>query len=312
LKAKILLISSFIFLSFLFFENANAFMFWNQACGFPGVSGSNVTIPTSSSLDITGSFSFETWLKPTNSTTPTAQILLEKRTGLGANGYTIYLNGGRVAIRTNSITKVVGNTVLQNDRWTHIAATFNSSTDVFRIYINGSLDNDTMITGVEPVSNTDPVRIGSGNANSPYGGIMDELRLWRKALSSTEVAQFRRTSLGASTGVYVLLVLSLTFQDNESEGTDFSLVDWSGYNNNGINNGVSAIDLSNRPSNTISLNECVEFDGTNDHLSGPDNEDISPVTGVSLEAWIFPRNISGIKSIIVKGTAGNYGLRLNQ
>jgi len=311
LKAKILLISSFIFISFLFFENVNAFMFWNQACGFPGTSGINVTVPNSSFLNITGSFSFEGWLKPTNSTNPTAQILLEKRTGLGANGYTIYLSSGRVAIRTNSITKVVGNTVLQNDRWTHIAATFNSSSDVFSIYINGSLDADSTFTTAEPVSNPDPVRIGSGNANSAYAGIMDELRLWRKALSATEVAQFRRTSLGASSGIYDSLVLSLTFQDKESEGPDFSLSDWSGYNNNGINNGVSAIDLSNRPSNTISLNECIELDGTNDHLSGPDNMDVSPVTAVTLEAWIFPRNISGFKSIIVKGTAGNYGLRLN-
>ncbi len=290
-----------------------AFMFWNQACGFPGNANGYVVFGNSSSLNISGSFTIEMWINPINSTVPSFQILAEKRFGTGGNGYTIYLNQGRAALRTNSVTRLIGNTIIQNNQWTHICGTFNSSSDQFSIYVNGALDTSVIFQNADPVSNTDSLRIGKGNVNSPFTGQMDEVRIWNRPLTLNEVIRLRKSTLGVSSGIYSSLIFSLTFQDRDSQGTDFSLIDWTGNNGTGKNIGVSPINYSERPLHTIVQNDCIELNGTNDYLSGADNPDVSPVNEITLEAWINPRSLAGVRGIISKGTGAtiNYSLRLN-
>ncbi|MDQ3019925.1 MAG: proprotein convertase P-domain-containing protein [Bacteroidota bacterium] len=299
--------------SFVVIDNAKGFMFWNQACSFSGAASSYITFPHSPSLDITSNFTLECWIHPTNSTSPVSQIILDKRTGTLAKGYTLYLNNGRVAIGTNSATRLIGNTVIQNNVWTHIAATYNASSNLFSVYINNTLDASVTILNAAPVSNTDSLKIGKGNVISPFAGSMDEVRIWKRDLSLAQISEFARTSLGAATGVYTQLSLSLTFQDRESTGTDFTLNDWSDNNGVGKNHSVSGLDLSNRPSTTISPNECLELDGINDYLSGAGLPDVSPSAAMTIESWIFPRTVSGISTIVFKGLPGmiNYSLRLS-
>lgn len=316
LKMKKIIYQSLLLtlLSLFTFNKSEAFMFWNKACGFNGSTSSYITTLGPGTLNITGSFTIEAWLHPFNSTSPSFQIISEKRAGTMSNGYTLYLNAGRVAIRTNSSTRLVGQTVLPNNTWTHVAGTYNSVNDVFSIYINGVLDTSVSINGAEPAANADSLRIGKGNVNSPYAGYIDEFRIWNKPLSGAEVAKYLRTSLGTSSGRYDSLVLSYTFQDKDFSMSAFSLFDWSANLNNGLNNGVTEVDLSNRPSVTVAPNECVELDGTNDILFGADNAFVSPTTGVTLEAWIFPREVTGTRMIIQKGTSGmgiNYALGIN-
>jgi subtilisin-like proprotein convertase family protein len=297
---KLFFISIFVIL--LFNEKIPALMFWNNACSFAGASTSFINRGNSTSLNITGSFTLEAWLNPNNSTSPTSQIILQKREGGNAVGYTLYLNNGKVTIRTNSATRLVGKTVLQNNAWTHVAGTYNSATGQFAIYINGSFDTTTTIAGAAPASNTDSLFIGKG-FNDPFRGQMDELRVWNRNLSASEVNQYRRTSLGTNTGVYIGLIMSMTFQDNDANGAAFNLTDWSGNNNNGINRGVTAVDLSNRPLQTISINDCVELNGSDEYLAAPDNAAFSPASELTLEAWIFPRSFDKKNVIIHKGTA---------
>ncbi|MBS1552653.1 MAG: proprotein convertase P-domain-containing protein [Bacteroidetes bacterium] len=315
MKQRYFLIILILNLLLLSCQNSYSFMFWNQAGGFSGTASSYISVPHSASLNITGSFSAEAWIFPVNSLTPSSQIILEKRTGVSSNGYTFFLNNGKVAVRTNSAVRLIGNTVIQNNAWTHIAGTYDNVSNTFSIYVNGILDTSAVVSNSDPVTNTDSVRIGKGNGGSPFHGLMDELRLWNKALAGAEVYRYRRTTLGSGTGNYSGLIMSFTFQDNESAGTDFSLNDWSGNSNNGKNTGVTPVDLSSRPSNTIALNECLELDGVNDHASGADNSAVSPVSAVTMEAWIFPQSISGIRTLIHKGPAtggtANYALRLN-
>ena len=304
--------SAFIILiTFFLLNDLNAFMFWNQACSFSGTQTSYVAFKDSNSIDITSGFTLECWISPVNSVSPSAQIIMEKRAGTSPNGYTLYLNNGAVAIRTNSSTRLIGNTIIQNNTWTHIAGTYDASSNMFIIFINGVPDTSAIVTSAAPVSNSDSLRIGKGNVNSPYAGLMDEVRIWSKALSLAEINKFRRTSLGVSSGIYSMLALSLTFQQKESMGTDFTLADMTMNNGTGRNNGINSYDQSNRPSVTISPNECLELNGTTDFVTGPDNPDVSPVNAVTLEAWIFPRTVTSTKVIIQKGQSGiNYCLRL--
>ena len=97
----------FILTGILSFDNANAQMFWNQGCSFAGSTSSYVAVRNSPELDITGSFTIEAWVNPVNVSSPSFQIILQKRDA-GADGYTLYLSNGKVAIRTGATTRLTG------------------------------------------------------------------------------------------------------------------------------------------------------------------------------------------------------------
>ncbi len=261
-------ISLFVCFSFTCLSSISAQMVWNQACSFSGSSSSYVAVPNSSSLNITGDFTIETWINPVNTLSPSAQIILQKRAG-ASNGYTLYLSSGRVTIRTNSSTRLIGKTVIPNNQWTHIAGSYTASSGLFRVFVNGLQDTSVIIASAAPVSNSDSLLLGVGS-NSPFSGMLDEVRVWNTDLSSAFIPQIMRMTLGTNSGYYSGLVMSLTFQ-TANQGTFFSLNDFCGNNNNGFNRGVTAFSMNNNPSNYISVNECVTLDGTGDYLAGPDN-----------------------------------------
>ncbi len=292
----------FILTGILSFDNANAQMFWNQGCSFAGSTSSYVAVRNSPELDITGSFTIEAWVNPVNVSSPSFQIILQKRDA-GADGYTLYLSNGKVAIRTGATTRLTGRQVIPSNTWSHIAGTYNSATNTFVTYVNGSYDTGAVVAAAAPPSNSDSIWIGKGS-NSPFEGVMDEVRIWNKALSNSAVDIYRRTSLGSSTGLYSGLVMSLTFQDNDNSGTPFSLVDWSGNSNTGFNRGATAFDMSNRPLQTIQTNDCIELDGSQDYLSAADAATVSPTTQLTLSAWIFMRSYANSVIIHKGGAAG--------
>lgn len=304
MKTFILLLS--IVLTVLTSQRSFSQMFWNQAVSLDAANTAYVSVRHSASLNIAASFTIEAWVNPSNVSSPSFQMIMQKRTGSNNDGYSLYLSNGKVAIRTNTSTRLVGKAAIPSNQWTHIAGTFNSATNTFTTYVNGEFDTSVVDPGAAPIANTDSLWIGKG-LNSPFDGDIDEFRIWNRALSSTEVFQFRRTTLGSSTGPYSGLVLSLTFQDNDANGSDFSLTDWSGNANTGIlRNGAVGLDQSNRPLNTIQMNDCIELDGSEDYLAGPDNVYVSPTAQLTLSAWIYLNSYSN-SIIIHKGGASGGG-----
>lgn len=294
-----------ILFSFFRIPVSVAQMTWNQACRFAGTNSSFAAVPHNTLLNITGDFTIEMWVNP-DSVSTGAQILLQKR-AIGNNvGYTLYLSSGKVTIRTNSSTRLTGKTVIHNHQWTHVAGAYTSSSGTFRVFINGVQDTISVIASADPISNTDSLLIGAGN-NNPFKGSMDEIRIWNIDLTAADISERMRLSLGTNSGYYAGLVASYTFQNPNPSGTLFSLNDWSGNNLNGFNKGVTSSSFSNEPSNTISLNESVTLDGSGDYLSGPDNSIVSPIAGITAEAWIYPRSYNAdqniLSTIIHKGSS---------
>jgi hypothetical protein len=111
------IILSFTILFFCFLQVSLAQYYYNRAFSFNGTSYA-VTKP-GSQLNIIENFTIECWINPVNATSPSYQILVQKRTGSASQGYTLYLNQGKIAIRTNSSTRLVGTTVIPNGEWTH-------------------------------------------------------------------------------------------------------------------------------------------------------------------------------------------------
>jgi hypothetical protein len=76
-----------------------------------------------------------------------------------------------------------GNAVLLQNRWVHVAATYDGAS--VRYYINGALDS-TVGCGAQPINH---FRIGSGAGGSlPFVGMIDELRFYDTARSLQQIA----------------------------------------------------------------------------------------------------------------------------
>ncbi len=292
---------------YAFSSNVNAQIFWNQAATFAGTANSYIAVPSSPGLNITGSFTLECWVNPSITQT---SILMQKREEAKAVGYTMLLLSNKIFLRTNNTTKLEGNLVLPNNVWTHVAGTYNHATNTFSIFIDGALDSSVVFAGAAPVSNTDTLYIGTG-FNGPFYGYMDNVRIWNRALSQTEIRNNRRTTIGATGGIYDGLVLSLPFQHFYKILSPFDLIDQSGNGNSGINKGVTALDLSNRPSTYLTFNEGVYLDGVGDYLAAPHVSQLN-VTSFTLECWINPTNAVNptYQNLIAKRLAGHNGYEI--
>ncbi|MBK9228941.1 MAG: laminin G domain-containing protein [Ignavibacteria bacterium] len=293
-------------------SGANAQLYWNQAAQFAGTTSSYIAIPNSSTLNLTGSFTLEAWVNPSSVST-TDKGIISKGSTLGASlRYALrIIPGGRITVSTNGIVRLTSTGTVAANSWRHVCATYNSATDSFAIYINGVLNVRALVVSAAPASNTDSLFIGVSGTSASFAGLMDDVRIWNKALTTTEVATYFRTSLATSGAVYSGLVLSQTFQKQNPGGTVFTLNDWSGNGNNGINRGNAASDQSNIPSTTTFPNESIELNGTSDYLKGNSNSLISPSSAITIEAWIYPRSITGSRVIVSKNPATAYMLNLN-
>lgn len=289
-------------ISFLInFSSVKAQMYWNQAATFSGNSSSYVSVPNSSTVNLTGSFSIEAWVNPSNTSN---KGLIAKGGSLGTTlRYGIRITSSRVVLLTNGGPKLSSKvtSLIPVNAWTHISATYNSVSGNFNIYINGLLDTSAVVAGATPSSNTDSLYVGISGASTPFNGKLDEVRLWNRELTATEVNNNMRTALESSSGIYNGLVLSMTFQ-NPVNSSPFSFNDQSGNNNNGFGRNVTQFDQSFRPSHTISQNECVKFNGNNDYLAGKDTPALSPSPDITVECWVYPQ-LDQPMTILKKGNS---------
>lgn len=87
--------------------------------------------------------------------------------------------GGRVDVFTT--------TAIAQDTWYHLVGTFDSTADIARIYLNG-VEEASTATGTQiPINTTDPVTIGTGLFSAFWPGLLDDARIYNRALSAAEV-----------------------------------------------------------------------------------------------------------------------------
>lgn len=165
---------------------------FNTGAELSGATGTYIAAPNIAALNITGSFTLECWVNPVNVATPSFQILVQKRLGSSSTGYTLYLSTGKVSVRTNSSTRLTGTTTIPNGKWSHVAAKYNSATNVFTVYVNGNPDGTATIASAAPATDTDSLRLGAG-FNSPYAGLIDEVR----------ISNYEKTTEEIQNGLYV-------------------------------------------------------------------------------------------------------------
>jgi len=80
------------------------------------------------------------------------------------------------------------------NRWSHVAGTLDGTSGIMRLYINGALAGQ-VVTSVRPFGELDPTQepaVGIGNVgetlfSAPFNGIIDEISLYNRALSASEI-----------------------------------------------------------------------------------------------------------------------------
>jgi hypothetical protein len=168
---------------------------YNGALDFNRAISNYVDVPHSASIgaNLANSFSVTAWIRSKVDLTAggsTYRVLEKENTffllqGTGASG------GMNLLVKKNTanVTAGVGETLFAN-RWYHLAGTYDGVN--IRMYLDGVLKTNVPVAA--PIDTTTlPLRIGSdyvvGAAGSRFDGAIDEVGIWERPLSLSEIQQ---------------------------------------------------------------------------------------------------------------------------
>lgn len=192
-------------------------------------------------LTLSGSaLSFEGWIKPSSFKSAFPYISSIMGTEVSdSNSALLRLGDGNLAnnklqfvVSINNVQqKLASTTALNANTWYHVAATYDGA--AMKIYINGVLDASRSQTG--SINSNGAFNVGySYNTSRNFNGKIDEVRVWKRALSQTEISQkMCNVTLPATS-------LSAYWKFNEGSGT--SVQDTSG---NGVSLMLTGVDSTN-------------------------------------------------------------------
>jgi len=254
---------------------------YGKALSFDGVNDYvNVADTGSSSLDLTDKLTIEAWIYwkgPYGG--PDVQIITNKENsyewGIGDTRDEGILQWALKTAETwewhNTEIKIPTN------QWVHVAITYNGSH--VKAYKDGSLESTIADPdGGAVVVNNEDLKIGARGGDESaaafFNGIIDEVRIYNRALTEEEIkACYQNRSKCPTNG----LVLYLPFD----EGTGRSTKDQSMW----------------RDSSQCIHGSCLKFDGTDDYVEIPDSNSLDITDEITLTAWVKP--IQGKEQYII-------------
>jgi hypothetical protein len=162
---------------------------FGNALSFDGVNDW-VTVADSVSLELATGMTLEAWVNP--SVVAGWNTVLLKEAGAGMS-YELYSNNdlnrpaAYFTVPSGAIRAVTGTAAVGANAWTHVAVTYDGAS--MRMYVNGVLVRTTARTGAI-VAEDGPLHIGGNEVwgGEWFSGLIDEVRIYNRALSATEIA----------------------------------------------------------------------------------------------------------------------------
>ncbi len=159
-----------------------------------------ITIADAPSLDLSTGMTLEAWVYPTSLSGWRTVILKEIPGGLAYGLYAhdnapnpasyVHLTGATLG------DGLAGPTQLPLNTWTHLAATYDGSTQ--RLYVDGVQVASEPLGG-SMVSSSDVLRIGGNSVwGEHFSGVIDEVRVYNRALTAAEIQADRNTPIGGT------------------------------------------------------------------------------------------------------------------
>ncbi len=140
-------------------------------------------------------FSVECWIK-TTSTAGDVSIISDKNWNSGKNkGWIIAMQSGKILLNigdgNNRLDITTGTNLYNDGKWHHIAISINrQGNGSAQLYIDGVLMEERITYMLGDINNANDLVIGADkNNNYKYDGLVDEVRIWNKALTATEIRE---------------------------------------------------------------------------------------------------------------------------
>ena len=179
----------------------------DTAASFNSNNSSNVSVPDSSSLDITKQLTLECWINYSmaDGSTGGAPGIITKDNGYQIGGYGLYIAYGsnqdlEFALNLGGSSPPVLATSgggYNDGHWHYVVATYDGST--MCLYVDGSLVAHRTASGnIE--TNTHPLMIGSfdgARTDSDFTGKIDEAAVYNYALSAAQISQHYAAGMGS-------------------------------------------------------------------------------------------------------------------
>ncbi len=172
-----------------------------DALQFSGA-GQYVFLPDSDSLDLSTAGTVEAWIYPIHNTNAAGFVHKGVNEDFSDEAYTLQYNyaGQPMFVITNtsgSATYLYDTTQVSENQWHHIVGTWDSTlaTPTMSLYVDGVLKKTKTLPAGFTVRNTDGgLLIGQqvpgldASKDFPFDGIIDDVNIFNRALSATEVA----------------------------------------------------------------------------------------------------------------------------
>ncbi|MEL1247141.1 LamG-like jellyroll fold domain-containing protein [Flavobacterium helocola] len=189
-----------------------------------------VELPNESNFDFTTNLTVEFMVRTSNLNVYTSFV------SKGNGSWRVQTSGdGLIAYAANgAFVDFKSTTRLDDNNWHHVAVTYDGA--FARIYIDGVLENSRGASGT--ITNTShPVVIGAMHETGPAGrylnGDIDEVRIWNKALSASDILALKDCELqNGETGLVAYYKFNQG-NDSADNTTITTLTDASGNANNG-------------------------------------------------------------------------------
>ena len=169
---------------------------FGAAVNFDGVND-HVLVPHSASLNLTTAMTLEAWVNPSVALSNWKAILQKEQ-----DTYFLTASSDQQNRPASGFTLSTGvccpfvyaTSALVPTTWTHVAATYNGAQ--IQLYINGVPVSSTPATGSIQTTTT-PLRIGGNTyATEFFQGMIDELRIYNRALTAAEILSDMNTPIG--------------------------------------------------------------------------------------------------------------------
>jgi hypothetical protein len=167
---------------------------YGSALSFNGTN-SWVTVADANSLDLTSALTLEAWGRPSSLSGWRAVLVKEQPSELC---YSLYANSDTAApvgdLYIGGAEQILhGTSAVPLNTWTHLALTYDGAT--MRLYVNGTQVSSQARTG-NVATSANALRIGGDSVWGEYfNGLIDEVRVYNRALSASEIQTDMNTPL---------------------------------------------------------------------------------------------------------------------
>ena len=183
-----------------------------------------VEVPHDDTLSLTQGMTFSAWINAQTLGSGYMAILSKDDPGDGQSNYWFGSRQGEIvfgfwasgAFRTVQSSGLA----LQADTWYHLTTSFDNTTDQVLLYLDGSLVHTASLT-FEPTAETAVVLIGTSVDAEDWDGSLDDVRIYDRILSDSEIEDLFAAGGGGLSGAFLDEFNAISYDGND--GT----LDWS-------------------------------------------------------------------------------------